>query len=416
MNQHLQDVKSGRMMFIMCWIAYAAAYVGRISYYTSLAGMVGDCGFSKSEAGLIGTAFFFTYGCGQLINGILGDHFSPFKMILAGLTLSAAANLAIVFSHHYILMTVIWGINGLAQSMLWSPILFIFVHVIHPDLKAKACLYISTSTPVGTVITYLTSVVILKYSSWRFIYLQGAVVLFIAAALWLWVSLRAMRHLVEDEPDVVQNPASNRENRPPHNMLELLAMSGGSVMLLAIMIHGMLKEGVPVWVPTMIVETYHVSSSFSVFLSTFLPVVSLIGPYAIDYLYKRKLQNDEVKASAICLASAIPSLCILLLIGRLPVAASIAVLALISASMAAFNYIAITMIPVRFSVYHKASTATGLLNSVTYLGCAVSTYGSGLLSDWFGWNLTVVFWAGLAILGVAACCLARRRWLKFIQL
>lgn len=415
MHKHLQDIKTSKMLFFLCWFAYAAAYVGRISYYTALTGMINDCGFAKSEAGLIGTAFFFVYGCGQILSGILGDRVSPFKMILTGLTLSAAANFCIGFCRNYLVMTVIWGFNGLAQSLLWSPILFIFIHVLHPDLRNKACLYITSSVPAGTVVTYLISYVLLKYSHWNSIFLLGSVVLFAAAGIWLFASLICSRRLVEETPDAVpQNCVEKPDARPSRNLFWLLSMSGAATMLLAILIHGMLKEGVSVWVPTMISETYHVSSSFSVFLSTLLPVISIIGPYAIDYFYRGKLKGDEVRAATVCLFSAIPVFCALFFIGTLPVAACIAMLALISAIMNAFNYITVTMIPVRFSRYHKAATATGLLNSITYIGSALSTYGFGYLSEQFGWKYTVVFWIGITVVGIVACFCSFRRWRKFI--
>lgn len=419
MQKYLQNARVSRILFAACWFAYAAAYAGRISYYTALTGMMSGCGFTKPEAGLIGTAFFFCYGCGQIGSGALGDRVSPFKMVLGGLVLSAAANFAVGLSRSAVLMSVIWGLNGLAQSMLWSPILYIFVHILHPGHRRKACLYVTASAPAGTVCTYLVSMVLLKYANWNAIFLTGSVVLLLAAALWGCVSLYSSRFLAEGNAETgfiqTENNAEKTGCAPPVHLTTLLLSSGGAVMLLAVLIHGMLKEGVSVWVPTMISETYRVSSSLSVFLAAFLPVVSLIGPYLIDRIYEMRLGRDEVKAAATCLVSAVPPLCALLFIGTLPVWACVSLLALLSVSMNAFNYIAVTMIPVRFSGFRKTSAATGLFNSVTYMGCALSTYGFGLLSERFGWNFTVGFWMLLAVSGVAVCFCASCRWRNFLR-
>lgn len=408
-------VKTSRILFVLCWAAYTAAYFGRISYYTSLTDMINSCGFEKPDAGLIGTAFFFCYGCGQMVSGILGDRFSPFKMIMTGLTLSAAANLAISFCRNYIVMSVIWGFNGLAQSLLWSPTLYIIVKYLRPEFRKKACLYMSTSAPVGTVATYLTSMVILKYLHWNVVFLISSVILAASAVIWLCFSLCVSVQPVSCDADIPAQETSKNANPESRNFSALLILSGAAVMLPAILIHGMLKEGVSVWVPTMISETFRVSPSFSVFLATFLPVVSLAGPYAIDPLYRKLLKNNEAAAAAICLISAVPPICVLLMISRLPIAVCVSMLALVTASMNAFNYIAVTMIPVRFTGYNKVSTATGLLNSVTYMGCALSTYGFGLLSEQFGWKDTIAFWVVLAAIGTLICLCAFRRWHAFIH-
>lgn len=414
----LTSIRISRLVFILCWIAYATAYVGRISYYTALASMIKDSGFAKSDAGLIGTAFFFFYGCGQLVSGFFGDRVSPFKMILTGLTFSAAANLCMSFYHSYhISMVVLWGLNGFAQSMIWSPILYIFIHIMHTVLQNKAYLYITTAIPAGTVATYLLSMIILKFSNWNLIFIVGSVLMFLAAILWLYGSLRAFPYFApKDGPHGAEKAKEKPAGGVSQNFMQLMLLSGAGIMLFAILIHGMLKEGVSVWVPTMISDTYHVSSSFSVFLSMFLPLVGLCGPYVISFFYNRRLKQDEVTAAALCLVAAVPPLCVLLLIQKLPLVVSVAMLALITSAMNAFNYITVTMIPVRFAPYHRASTATGLLNSITYIGCAVSTYGFGFLSEQFGWGNTILFWVGLDFMGILVCSLSFHRWRKFIHL
>lgn len=414
MHRRLNSLKVSRRVLIACWAAYAVAYTGRISYYTALASMINDSGFAKSDAGFIGTAFFFFYGFGQLISGIFGDRISPFKMVAAGLILSSAANLSISFFQSYSpAMTAVWGLNGFAQSMLWSPMLYIFIHVLHRDLQKRAYLFITTAVPVGTAATYLMSMAVLRYARWNLIFIIGSVLMLAAAAVWILTALSASSDFTDEEEPKAEIA---EQTEKAAGFPKLMAVSGAGILLTAILIHGMLKEGVSVWVPTMISETYGVSPSFSVFLSMFLPIVSLAGPYAITFFYNRWLEQDEAKAAALCLIAAIPPLCLLILIGKMPVAVSVAMLALITAAINAFNYITVTLVPVRFAPYHRASTATGLLNSITYMGSAVSTYGFGFLSEQFGWGNTILFWIGLDSLGILFCVLSFVRWRRFIHL
>ena len=53
---------------------------------------------------------------------------------------------------------------------------------------------------------------------------------------------------------------------------------------------------------------------------------------------------------------------------------------------------------------------SGVLNSFTYVGSAVSVYGIVLFSNAFGWLPTVSLWAGIAILGTLVCALTLPVW------
>ncbi len=405
-------------VFLFCWLAYTVSYIGRINYSATLTSLIQDIGITKSQAGLIGTAFFFCYGFGQFINGMIGDRVSQFKMITTGLALAAVSNLAMSFCHSYRVMIVIWGFNGVFQSMLWSPLLSILSTKLQPELRFKACLYIATSTPAGTLLAYFISMLVLRNSIWAVVYRISGILLFLVAAVWLALTIRIPHHLVEEQPEekpALQNAQSADQDPRNAKFFPLLMASGAVIMLAGTLIHGMLKEGVSVWVPTMISESYNTSPSFSVFLSMLLPVFSFFGPYILSYFYKRQLKQNETYSAIACLVACIPVFSVLLFIGKAPVIISVVMLALITLIMHAFNYVMVTLIPVRFAPYKKTATATGLMNSVTYMGCALSTYGFGFLSERFGWNKTVLFWISLTLVGVLIFLFVIKRWKKFIR-
>ena len=70
---YLEDHGKSRLVFIACFAAYTASYVGRINFSAALSAIVSSGLFSKPEGGLIGSAFFVVYGVFQIINGFLGD-------------------------------------------------------------------------------------------------------------------------------------------------------------------------------------------------------------------------------------------------------------------------------------------------------------------------------------------------------
>ena len=87
-----------------------------------MAELIAREGLSKPQAGLIGTLFFVVYGVCQLLSGFLGDRISPKKLIFTGVTGSALLNLGMGLSGaSYPVMLALWTLNGVFQSLLWSP-------------------------------------------------------------------------------------------------------------------------------------------------------------------------------------------------------------------------------------------------------------------------------------------------------
>ena len=72
-QQYLQSEKYSKLIFIACFAAYSSSYIGRINFSAALPAIINDGFFTKTEAGIIGSAFFIVYGAFQIINGFLGD-------------------------------------------------------------------------------------------------------------------------------------------------------------------------------------------------------------------------------------------------------------------------------------------------------------------------------------------------------
>ncbi|HCL04436.1 MAG TPA: MFS transporter, partial [Lachnoclostridium phytofermentans] len=166
-KKKIQSKKIQSMLFWLCWIVYFSTYLGRLNYSASLTEIIRAEGFDKGAAGLIGTAFFFSYGFGQLISGILGDNLKPHKMILVGVLGSGICNVAMGLSTSIWQMVAAWCMNGLLQSLIWSPIIKIFSDWIPKNRQKTFCININSSVPIGTFATYgITAFVVWKFH-WR---------------------------------------------------------------------------------------------------------------------------------------------------------------------------------------------------------------------------------------------------------
>ncbi len=409
-QQYLQSEKYSRLIFIACFAAYSASYIGRINFSAALPAIIGDGFFTKTEAGIIGSAFFIVYGAFQIINGFLGDKLSPFKMITAGTFLSAVANVAMTFCASNIQMAIVWGFNGFALSLLWAAILKILANIINDGMRAKACLNISVTLPIGTILAYLFASFSIKFFNWKFVFYIPAAILFVVCAFFTISSLIVKPHITEREIVAENIP---QKKKAKGGLLPLLLMAGIFIILPADAIHGAIKEGITTWVPTMITEVYSTAPSFSVFLSIILPIFNISGVYIITPIYNKIFKKDELKTGAAILLFALVPLSLLIFMENLPVVVSVALLAIITTSLHSYNYMIITLVPMHFSYCSRTATVTGIMNATAYVGCAAATYGFGVISDKIGWNGSIFVWIGLAITAFIVTLSASGKWKRF---
>ena len=155
------------ILFLLCWISYFSTYIGRQNYSAVMAEIIASEGYLNQACGMVGTGFFICYGAGQLVSGFLGDRISPKWMIFTGLTGSAIANGIMSLLHSPQSMTIAWCINGLFQSMTWSPILRVFAEYLPAKEQKNACVNIATTYPAAVFLTYPLSSLMIYLWGWR---------------------------------------------------------------------------------------------------------------------------------------------------------------------------------------------------------------------------------------------------------
>lgn len=88
---------------------------------------------------------------------------------------------------------------------------------------------------------------------------------------------------------------------------------------------------------------------------------------------------------------------------------TVVLFAMITASMMAVNTLFVNMLPLRFEKQGRVSTVSGFLNSMAYLGTAVSTYTIGLMVENLGWNITIGSWVIFTMAALICCVIFRKK-------
>ena len=402
-----------KLLFWLCWIAYFSTYIGRLNYSASLTGIILSEGFSKGQAGMIGTAFFFAYGAGQFVSGFLGDRLAPKKMVFTGLMVSGLCNLAMAGAKGSGLMTAVWCINGLFQAFIWSPMIRLMYEYYKTEKRMKACVSLNSSVPIGTMAAYGLTALVIWLSGWRTMFVLAGAALIGTSLFWITGMKRVERYAAESGK-MAEMPSGETGGsaKAAVNWKSLLIQSGFLFLMMALFVQGALKDGVTTWVPTYISETYGLSAILAITSTMVIPVFNLLGVYLASFANLHWFRNEVRTAGAFFVVSAAAILVLRLASGR-SMAVSFLMLALATTAMMAVNTMLIAVLPSYFGVIGRASSVSGLLNSSVYAGGAVSTYGIGALSVALGWNATIVIWFLMAAVSAVICFLTVRKWIAY---
>ena len=416
-------------------IVYYVSYVSRQGLGTILVEVVQSGFAEKTAAALALTVSSMTYGGGQIISGYLSDRFPPEKVMLTGLLLTTLSNLAVFAMPTSQFLVLVWGINGFAQALMWPPLVRLMSSSLSAEDYDQSCVRVSQGGSVGTITLYLVAPIIISVLNFRYVFLFSGLLALAISLVWKKGFPKSSK-AAQETASLTERKASDSA-KASNSATKKAANSGGKKaaaktetpeqgnekfgstamivtigLMLAIIMQGSLRDGVTNWTPTMLSETFHLSSSVSILSGVVLPLFAVLTSQLTSWIHRRFLKNEILCAAVIFLTGCGAAILLALFNGRNSVL-SILCLAILVGCMHGVNLILVCMIPANYKKYGHISLISGVLNSATYVGAAVSTYGIAVYAEAFGWGSTILLWAGIAGIGGAICLGLLKFWKKF---
>ncbi len=416
LKQITDTKRASLVLFIASWIIYAVVSMTKSAYSASIASIIAEGLFDKSQAGIINASFYFFYGTAQLVGAKLVDKIKPSRLVNMTLIGTAISVLGMAFSKSFVLLLVFWSFCGLIQFAIWPAILRIITEFLHPDHTFSAMSAISFCYCGGMLLNYLFASIILAFSRWQTLFIFLFIILIASFIFWRVIVTKTksacvtlhyeyQKHLYDDK-DTSQTEKS-------HSFSKILISSGLLLLLIPSFIRTALDVGVKAWVPTMITESYAgVSPSFASVLTTIIVFVNLGGIFIAGILYPRVTKNSFF-ASGLCFLISVPFTVALLLIGKLPVIPIVLFLAIITTMMYAAHQLIDVIIPAHFAKYGFSGSVASIVNAIASYGAVVANILFGVVAQNYGWNVTIIFWIVFAVIAFVLCAVASPIWKRF---
>ncbi len=419
-SQFAKFKKYAWLMLISFGLTYLFFYNGRQNINLVLSQMATELGSTTSAMGVVSSALFWCYAFGQLINGRLGAHFGYKKFMMFGVAASAVLNVIISFTSSITVITVLWGLNGFCQSMVWSNGLGV-LNKWWPKKKRGFASGLATAfSGVAQVVTYLTINWCLALNpewGWRAAFRYPVipmVLMLIAFALFFHtkpedVGLPAFEEEdseLQQQYEAMTTEIENKGYLYPYKVL----FSQPKVILFCLIsaIAGVGRYGLLTWVPTYFQEQMGLSVKEGIFSSILLPIgqscAMFVFPFITDKLFKGKREPMLILASIVTFFGMIT---FPFITAQTPASIMLFVVGVSGMVTGVIWAIAGDM-----GGRTLSSTVVGVLDWAVYMGAAIQAMIFGFVKDSFGWPAVFITIGSLYVIMLILTLFARKMTVK----
>lgn len=395
-----QQIRNITLLFT---VVYMVSYITRINYEAVVESIKLATGVSKELLSLAVTGSFITYGGGQIISGICSDKFPPKLLIMCGFATTSLMNLLIPLcaGNPYAMMAV-WSVNGFAQAFMWPPLIRILTHLLSTEDYKKSILHVNGGSCYGTIVVYIVASLLVMLS-WKAVFAFSA----LCGIIMIILLGKFCPDVRPEKKDSTDETGTDRKLGNKLLFAPLMLM-----LLLSIIMMGSIRDGIHTWMPSYINETYNLGESISILSSAVLPLFALGCMKMSSSLHSKKIKNPVLCAGVFFAIAAISAFVLVFSTGKNAVV-SIIFMAVLYGAMYGVNLMLISMLPAAFKKYGNVSTASGVINSCTYVGSAISAYGiARVIGGGSNWQPAVIIWLALAVGGTLICVLCAKSWRK----
>lgn len=372
------------LIFALCYIAYVCIYAARLNLNMASPGMIAGGILTEVEYGFIGSAFFVTFACGRLLNGIIGDRQAPWVMIALGLLLTGVSNILVGILPPYLVILVLWCINAYAQSMLWSSLLRCMTGLYGKETADKKVPILVSSVSVGNIVGIILC-------SWM-VDAFGIRAAFVAPGVLTVVLGLAAAYVLSTVPE---GPKPEKQRFPLTEFFRDKKIRG---IFLPALFHGVIKDNIGNWMALYFITRYAINLESSALFVLLIPAVGMVGRLVYPVCYKLSHQRENL-ISVLCFIACAILAGVLCLNPGVPMVAALC-LSLIYALVSMINTSTLSMFPLRFADKNMVSSVSGVADFFTYLGAGIGSAVFGFMNK--GGNFIPMFasWSVLCIVSI----------------
>lgn len=385
-----------------------------------------EFGIGKEEMGAALGIAAIVYGISKFLSGILADTLSPRYVMGTGLLLSACVSLLLGFASEgtsaFLGLTVtsffaiFWSINNIFQGMGQPPCTRLLTQWFSPLEIGKQWGIWNMSHHLGAAgILFAGGYLVVYFDSWRAVFFAPATF----ALLYAFFLINRLRDKPEDVglPPIEVYHQSTSHQDVKHPEIDIVVedkketakeifvkyiLTNRLIWLVSVvnLFIYIVRIGILDWAPSFLKESRGLSIMESAITTSTFEIAGIVGAISAGWLSDAVFHGRRGRVSVIFMVLLVFSvLAILYVPSNDPY--------LMSATLFAVGFfihgpmLLVAVAAADFATKKAAATAVGLTGLFGYIGAFFANYGTGLISERWGWDYVIYFYLLSAFIGTA---------------
>lgn len=399
---------------LMCCLAITFTIItfAKINYSASVAYIVDRGIFTKSEAGFINSAYFLVYSLFQIFGGKILDRMSPYFAVSFSIVGGIVTNIALTFTTSFVPVMIFWTLNGFFQFSAWPGVISLTSEALCDTHKKNGVMLATLSISGGSMLSFAFASIILESLGWSGLFVFNAVILVLSLVYWIILRKKTegILYIRSAEKQVRRNSDMQKSNTSPLSVY----CKSGLVFVFFVILFGSIGSGIKSWMPTMMLESYNVSTIWSGLQTAVIYVCNMLGVVFLSR-YMKRARNEAATLGALY-ALATPFVLTLLGIGTISQLMAIVCFVLISTlTCGTTNITAVMSVRLAEKGYGHSGSLAGIVNGFASLATVIASTLFGYIAEYFDWQRVIVycivFFSVAFLLAIPAYFL----WKRFIK-
>lgn len=393
--------RATNVVIAMLCAMYFITYLDRVNVSTAAAGFGPEFGLSKTQIGLVFSAFAYPYLVFQIIGGWVSDRFGAKRTLLVCGAIWAAATVLTGLAGGLVSLLVARVLLGLGEGATFPAATSAMARWVPKEKRGFAQGITHAAARVGNAVAPAAMVAIMATYGWRESFFVCALISFAWVGLWaLTFTEHPSDHHRITQEELAELPPPKKKAAPVSWGRLFKRMAPVTVVYFC---YGWTLWLFLSWIPQYFLHSYQLDLKKSALFASavfFAGVVGdTLGGWVTDKIYERtgSLHKARSRMVAVCM--------LLTLLSLIPLTFTHNLYVSMASLAAGFFFAEMTIgpmwaIPMDIAPEHSG-TASGMMNSGSAFAAIVSPVISGFLIDRYGnWELPFVGSMVLMGLGV----------------
>jgi OFA family oxalate/formate antiporter-like MFS transporter len=370
-----------RLVLAACFITVFVAYAVRYGYGILLPEMLDSLGITKTDAGVIFSAFFVAYTIASPVCGYISDRYGSRWMLASFVILLGVGALLMSYASTILQATLFFTLAGIGSAACWAPVMALAQKWTSHENRGKTLSYIDVGSALSIIAMGILVPIIIRDWDWR----AGWVILGTLGIAVGIFNFLVIKNPPDEKPD--KNSTTMKTTGVPLSAL----LRSGKFWLFGL---GYLFTGFSILVPFTFLSTYAVqelnfSYSIAAYLMTAIGVGAIVSKIVIGPLSDK---TGRLKMIFLCGA--------LICLGCLGMVLSNVVTLFIAAFIFALGYGAVWAMYAAAASDYFLKESSGTIIGIWTLFLGVGSVLSPIISGWLADATGTLTWSfGVGALG-----------------